>query len=221
MNEWRHHWKLAPDLVYWCDSLHYPTPPSFTFKKSLAAEEIYWQTTTRKCISLNEVPEMQLLFLVSFCSASNSRLWENVLSALHSIRQLRTVTEGMTTILYKVGLRRVAGREPEEERREWRNLWTKDLLLFLKFTELLRWVKYNTQNWRQRCLPIRSISRRRRRTKLLEKQWAKFSQLVEGDCAAQLLNERKPTGFLDGGKSENLIKLKNEAWDIGNSGLSI
>ena len=86
MNEWQHHWKLAPDLVYWCDSLHYPTPPPYTFKISLAAEEIHWQTTTRKRISLNEVPEMQLLFLVSFCSASNSRLWENALSALHSVR---------------------------------------------------------------------------------------------------------------------------------------
>ena len=120
MNEWRHHWKLAPDLVYWCDSLHYPTPPPYTFKISLAAEEIHWQTTTRKCISLNEVPEMQLLFLVSFCSASNSRLWENALSALHSIWQLRTVPKGMTTIWYKVGLQRGGGegawgREGENE----------------------------------------------------------------------------------------------------------
>ena len=41
---------------------------------------------------------------------------------------------------------------------------------------------------------------------------------MEGDFAAQLLHETKPTDFLEGGKSENLIKLKNEDWDIGNSG---
>ena len=124
MNEWQHHWKLAPDLVYWCDSLHYPTPPPYTFKISLAAEEIHWQTTTRKRISLNEVPEMQLLFLVSFCSASNSRLWENALSALHSVRQFRTVPQGMT-IWYKVGLRRRAGREPEEEKERMKEILNK------------------------------------------------------------------------------------------------
>lgn len=44
---------------------------------------------------------------------------------MHSIRQLRTVPEGMTTILYKVGLRWGAGREPEEEKERMKELMNK------------------------------------------------------------------------------------------------
>ena len=56
----------------------------FTFN-IFAAEEIRWPITKRKCISLSEVPEMQLLFSCFSLLCQQLQIMRNAFSALHSI----------------------------------------------------------------------------------------------------------------------------------------
>lgn len=63
----------------------------FTFK-IFAAEEIRWPITKRKCISLSEVPEMQLLFSCFSLLCQQLQIMRNLPRALtHSDTMLELV----------------------------------------------------------------------------------------------------------------------------------